>query len=63
VRGLVLYARGRITDAKLDAEVAWDAMRCRSHAYAHTALGTLVHCMIERGDLDEAADLMARQPS
>ena len=58
VRGLVLYARGRITDAAVDAQVAWDGMRCRSHAHAHTALGTLVHCMIERDELDEAVDLM-----
>ena len=60
VRAQVLYLRGRVTDASVDAQVAWDAMKCRGHAHAHTALGTLVHCMIERGELDDAVNLLGQ---
>lgn len=60
IRALVLYTRGRITDAAADAQAAVDGMRHGWHALAPTALGTLVHCMIERGELKEAADLIER---
>lgn len=55
VRALVLYECGRIPEAAADAEAAWEGMNARSHAHADTALATLVLCMIERGELDEAA--------
>jgi DNA-binding CsgD family transcriptional regulator len=58
VRAVVLYARGRVTDAAVDAQAAWDRMRSSSHGNAHTALGTLVLCMIDRGELEAAASLM-----
>jgi DNA-binding CsgD family transcriptional regulator/tetratricopeptide (TPR) repeat protein len=55
VRALVLYELGRVPEAAADAQAAWEGMNVRAHAHAHTALATLVHCMIERGELDEAA--------
>jgi DNA-binding CsgD family transcriptional regulator len=58
VRSLIGYARGHIIDAAADAEAAMDGMRLMSHAHAQTAVATLVHCMIDRGELDEAAKLI-----
>ncbi|WP_253900635.1 helix-turn-helix transcriptional regulator [Mycobacterium asiaticum] len=57
VRALVLYERGNIPDAAADAQVAWEAISARSHVHANGAMATLANCMIERGELDEAAGL------
>jgi DNA-binding CsgD family transcriptional regulator len=61
VRGLVLYTRGRITDAAADLQAAFDVLQRRGHAHQQTALAVLVHCMIERGELDEAARFFERE--
>ena len=56
VRALVLHARGRVTDAAVDAQTALDRMGW--HAHAQTAAATLAECAIERGDLTEAASVI-----
>jgi DNA-binding CsgD family transcriptional regulator len=58
VRALVLLARGRITDAAVDAQTALDRMGW--HAHARTAAATLANCMIERRELTEAASVLDR---
>jgi DNA-binding CsgD family transcriptional regulator len=58
VRALVLLARGRITDAAVDAQMALDRMGW--HAHAQTAAATLANCMIERRELTEAASVLDR---
>lgn len=60
VRALVLYEHGRVAEAAADAQMAWDGMSTRSHAHAGTALAMLVNCMIERGEMAEAAALFER---
>jgi tetratricopeptide (TPR) repeat protein len=57
-RALVLLARGRITEAAVDAQMALDRMGW--HAHARTAAATLANCMIERGELTEAASIIQR---
>jgi DNA-binding CsgD family transcriptional regulator len=56
-RALVLLARGRITEAAVDAQMALDRMGW--HAHARTAAATLANC-IERGELTEAASVLDR---
>ena len=60
MRALVCYAAGRVNDAMVDAQIAVEGMNRGWHALAPTALATLVHCMIERGELDQAADMLTR---
>jgi DNA-binding CsgD family transcriptional regulator len=60
MRAMVCYAAGRVNDAMVDAQIAVDGMNRGWHALAPTALATLVHCMIERGELDQAADMLSR---
>jgi DNA-binding CsgD family transcriptional regulator len=60
VRAQVLYVRGRITEAAADAQAAFDVLQQSGHAHQQTALAALVHCMIERGELKEAAAMFAR---
>jgi DNA-binding CsgD family transcriptional regulator len=60
MRALVCYAAGRVNDAMVDAQIAVEGMNRGWHALAPTALATLVHCMIERGELDQAADMLSR---
>jgi DNA-binding CsgD family transcriptional regulator/tetratricopeptide (TPR) repeat protein len=57
LRALIVYSRGRIADAAADAQAALDRLEHRGHVYANKALAILVHCMIERGELDEAAQM------
>ena len=47
-----------IIDAAADAQAALDGMRHQGHSNAQSALATLVHCMIERGDVTQAANLL-----
>ncbi|MGY4103742.1 ATP-binding protein [Nocardia sp. R16R-3T] len=54
VRALIYYARGDITEAAADAEAAISGMKYGWHSLAPTALATLVHCLIERGENVEA---------
>jgi ATP/maltotriose-dependent transcriptional regulator MalT len=58
VRAVVQLTRGRVIDAAADAQTALDGMRW--HAEAQAALATLVNCMIERGQLAEAAEMIKR---
>ena len=58
VRALVLLARGDVTDAAVDAQTALDRMGW--HAHARTAAATLANCLIERGELSEAASILER---
>jgi tetratricopeptide (TPR) repeat protein len=60
MRAFVLYVRGRITDAAADAQAAIDLIQHHGHPQAQTALAILVHCMIERGELKEAARIFER---
>jgi DNA-binding CsgD family transcriptional regulator len=60
IRGLVLYTRGRVADAAVDAQAAADCFLQSGHVYGQFALALLVHCMIERGELDEAAQIFVR---
>jgi DNA-binding CsgD family transcriptional regulator/tetratricopeptide (TPR) repeat protein len=57
VRALVLYTRGRINNAAADAQAALDRLQPRGHSHGQTAKAILLHCMIERGELQEAANL------
>ena len=57
-RALILYARGRVDDAAADAQAAIERLQPRGNVHAHTATAVLVHCMIERGELDDAAQLV-----
>jgi DNA-binding CsgD family transcriptional regulator len=57
-RALVLLARGRITEAAVDAQMALDRMGW--HAHARAAAATLANCMIERRELTEAASVLDR---
>ncbi len=57
-RALILYSRGRIADAAADAQAALERLEHRGHVYAHSALAILVHCLIERGELDEASRMV-----
>jgi DNA-binding CsgD family transcriptional regulator len=57
VRAMVSYARGRIAVASADAEAAVTVLRQHGHPHAQTALAVLTHCMIERGEVDQAVDL------
>ena len=58
VRAFILYARGRVIDAAADAQAALDGMRHEDDSNAQSARATLVHCMIERGDVTQAANLL-----
>jgi DNA-binding CsgD family transcriptional regulator len=60
VRAQVLYVRGRISEAAADAQAAFDVLQQGGHAHQQTALAALVHCMIERGELKEAAAMFER---
>ncbi|WP_077089820.1 ATP-binding protein [Mycobacterium rhizamassiliense] len=58
IRGHILYARGRIAEAAADAQAALERLELREHVYAHSARAIVVQCMIERGELDEAEELL-----
>ncbi|WP_445160862.1 helix-turn-helix transcriptional regulator [Mycobacterium sp. Dal123C01] len=58
IRAQILYARGRIADAAADAQAALDRLELRQHVYAHSARAVLVQCMIERGELDAAQEML-----
>lgn len=60
VRALVLYTRGNINDAAADAQSTLECLDPQGHSHAQTAMAVLIHCMIERGELHEAADLLVR---
>jgi DNA-binding CsgD family transcriptional regulator/tetratricopeptide (TPR) repeat protein len=53
-RALILHARGRLDEAAADAQAALDRHSETGNVHAHTAAAILAHCMIDRGDLDQA---------
>jgi DNA-binding CsgD family transcriptional regulator len=57
-RALILYARGRVEEAAADAHAAIERLEPRGNMHALTAMAVLVQCMIDRGELDEAAQLI-----
>ncbi|HEV7607670.1 MAG TPA: AAA family ATPase, partial [Steroidobacteraceae bacterium] len=59
IRAMVLYTRGRVNDAAADAQAAFDLLQHKEHAHAKTALAVLVHCMIDRGELNEATKILS----
>ena len=60
VRALVFYARGRITEAAADAQAALDGLDWRWHDHRQRAVAILLHCMVERDELNEAGRLIER---
>lgn len=58
IRGHILYARGRIVEAAADAQAALERLELREHVYAHSARAVVVQCMIERGELDAAQEML-----
>jgi DNA-binding CsgD family transcriptional regulator len=58
IRALILYARGRIADAAADGQAALDRLELRDHVYADSARALVVQCMIERGELDAAEEIL-----
>jgi DNA-binding CsgD family transcriptional regulator len=58
VRGLPLLWQGRVTDAMADLELARDARRYGWHEFARSAAAHYALCLIERGELDRAQDVL-----
>ena len=59
VRGLPLLWQGRVTDALADLELARDARRYGWQQFARSAAAHYALCLIERGQLDQAQDVLA----
>ena len=59
VRGLPLLWQGRVTDALADLELARDARRYGWHEFARSAAAHYALSLIERGQLDQAHDVLA----
>lgn len=58
IRAHILHARGRVADAAADAQAALDRLELREHVYANTARAVVVQCMIERGELEAAREMI-----
>ncbi len=58
IRALVHYARGQVNESAADAQAALDVLSNKHSAHSQTALATLVNCMVERGELAEAEDIL-----
>ena len=58
VRGLPLLWQGRVTDALADLELARDARRYGWQQFARSAAAHYALCLIERGELDQAQDVL-----
>ncbi len=58
VRGLPLLWQGRVTDALADLELARDARRYGWQQFARSAAAHYSLCLIERGELDQAQDVL-----
>ncbi len=59
VRGLPLLWQGKVTDALADLELARDARRYGWQEFARSAAAHYALCLIERGQLDQAQDVLA----
>ena len=60
MRALVLFARGRITEAAADAQAGVHGLDWRWHGQRQRAVAMLLDCMVERGELEQAANLIKR---
>ena len=58
VRGLPLLWQGKVTDALADLELARDARRYGWQQFARSAAAHYALCLIERGDLGQAEDVL-----
>src|SRR5580704_14298349 len=58
VRGLPLLWQGQVTDALADLELARDARRYGWQQFARSAAAHYALCLIERGELDQAQDVL-----
>lgn len=54
IRSMVDYARGSLTDAWVNAQAAVDGVARGWRGLAPMAQGTLVQCLVERDDVDQA---------
>ncbi len=59
VRGLPLLWQGKVTDALADLELARDARRYGWQQFARSAAAHYALCLIERGELDQAEEVLA----
>jgi DNA-binding CsgD family transcriptional regulator len=59
IRSFVSLARGDVTNAWIDAQAAVDGTQKGWYGLAPLALGTLAQCLIERGELYQAATVLA----
>ncbi|MFE3001615.1 ATP-binding protein [Nocardia sp. NPDC059246] len=59
IRSLVDFARGDITNAWVNAQAAVDGIRGGWYGLAPMAQGTLVQCLIERDELDQAEEALS----
>jgi ATP/maltotriose-dependent transcriptional regulator MalT len=55
VRAMAMHSRGRVVDAIADAQASISGVSRGWHAIVPIPQAILVHCLIERGELDEAA--------
>ncbi len=58
LRGLPLLWQGCVNDAMADLELARDARRYGWHQFARSAAAHYALCLIERGELDQAQDVL-----
>jgi DNA-binding CsgD family transcriptional regulator len=58
IRGLPQLWQGRVTDALADLELARDARRYGWQQFARSAAAHYALCLIERGELDQAQDVL-----
>ena len=63
IRALVHYARGQVNESAADAQAALDVLENRHNSHSHTALATLVNCLIDRGELAEAEVILRNMRS
>lgn len=57
-RSLAMYSLGRVSDAMVDAQAAIVGMRRGWNATVPAPQGVLAYCLIDRGELDDAADVL-----
>jgi DNA-binding CsgD family transcriptional regulator len=59
IRGYILFAQGRISDAMADAQAAIDGMNTGWHATAAMPQALLALCLVERDELDAAEAVLS----
>ncbi len=58
MRAMVMHARGHVADAMVDAQMAIDGMARGWQGLIPLPQAILAHCLIERGELEEAEDVL-----